>query len=321
MRASALNSVCIKGNKQCPIMSRTLSTCAVEVRYFTSCALKPLPQSTKRIPDGPSPLTITANTPRTHQVTHFSDRWPAQSFRKWIKDCCHPLRHAHKATLCYIASCKHWQATILQTHRKALRQIRATTGIINKDKQFKTPLHKPFKTVENLSRHVKTFQVYKDPSACTMASKAAQAELARKRCTPSSGVLVLPNTEVDSVAGVVEPSRDTHGYWPQKGASPFPKKGRLKAPADIHPGTQKQELEPKIEPNISQPCQSQRMCSRDENKRIKKWLHQLYQAMSNHVSNSIDLCRWSQPDTLRLVLWNHCPSQPKGSLMAQAHWP
>ena len=39
-------------------------------------------------------------------------------------------------------------------------------------------------------------QVYKDPSACTMASKAAQAELARKRCTPSSGVLVLPNTEV-----------------------------------------------------------------------------------------------------------------------------
>ena len=221
-------------------------------RYFTSCALKPLPQSTKRIPDGPSPLTITANTPRTHQVTHFSDLWPAQSFRKWIKDCCHPLRHAHKATLCYIASCKHWQATILQTHRKALRQIRATTGIINKDKQFKTPLHKPFKTVENLSRHVKTFQVYKDPSACTMASKAAQAELARKRCTPSSGVLVLPNTEVDSVAGVVEPSRDTHGYWPQKGASPFPKKGRLKAPADIHPGTQKQELAP----NTSQPCQS-----------------------------------------------------------------
>ena len=154
-----------------------------------------------------------------------------------------------------------------------------------------------------------------------MASKAAQAELARKRCTPSSGVLVLPNTEVDSVAEVVEPSRDTHGYWPQKGASPFPKKGRLKAPADIHPGTQKQELEPKIEPNISQPCQRQRMWSRDDNKRIKKRLHQLYQAMSNHVSNSIDLCRWSQPDTLRLVLWNHCPSQPKGSLMAQAHWP
>ena len=149
-----------------------------------------------------------------------------------------------------------------------------------------------------------------------MASKAAQAELARKRCTPSSGVLVLPNTEVDSVAGVVEPSRDTHGYWPQKGASPFPKKGRLKAPADIHPGTQKQELEPKIEPSISQPCQRKRMCSRDESKRIKKRLHQLYQAMSNHVSNSIDLCRWSQPDTLRLVLWNHCPSQPKGSLMS-----
>ena len=72
-----------------------------------------------------------------------------------------------------------------------------------------------------------------------MASKAAQAELARKRCTPSSGVLVLPNTEVDSVAEVVEPSRDTHGYWPQKGASPFPKKGRLKAPADIHPQAHK----------------------------------------------------------------------------------
>ena len=59
--------------------------------YFTSCALKPLPQSTERIPDGPSPLIITANTPRTHQVTHFSDLWPAQSFRKWIKDCCHPF--------------------------------------------------------------------------------------------------------------------------------------------------------------------------------------------------------------------------------------
>ena len=157
----------------------------------------------------------------------------------------------HYATL-QVASIDKRQFFKLQTHRKALRQIRATTGIINKNKQFKTPLHKPFKTVENLSRHVKTFQVYKDPSACTMASKAAQAELARKRCTPSSGVLVLPNMEVDSVAGLVEPSRDTHGYWPQKGVSPFPKKGRLKAPADIHPGTQKQELAP----NTSQPCQS-----------------------------------------------------------------
>ena len=38
----------------------------------------------------PSPLTITANTPRAHQVTHFSDLWLALSFRKWIKDCCHP---------------------------------------------------------------------------------------------------------------------------------------------------------------------------------------------------------------------------------------
>ena len=97
--------------------------------YFTSCALKPLPQSTERIPDGPSPLIITANTPRTHQVTHFSDLWPAQSFRKWIKDCCHPFTACtqsymklHEATWSYIG-CKHWQATIPQTHRKTLRQI------------------------------------------------------------------------------------------------------------------------------------------------------------------------------------------------------
>ena len=30
-------------------------------------------------------------------------------------------------------------------------------------------------------------------------------------------VLVLPNMEVDSVAREIEPSRDTHGYWPQRG--------------------------------------------------------------------------------------------------------
>ena len=41
----------------------------------------------------PSPLTITANTPRAHQLTHFGDLWLALSFRKWIKDCCHPGWH------------------------------------------------------------------------------------------------------------------------------------------------------------------------------------------------------------------------------------
>ena len=57
----------------------------------------------------PSPLTITANTPRAHQSTHFGDLRLALSFRKWIKDCCHPGWHY----VAYVCQASHWETNSL----------------------------------------------------------------------------------------------------------------------------------------------------------------------------------------------------------------
>ena len=123
------------------------------------------------------------------------------------------------------------------------------------------------------------------------------------------------------MAGVVEPSRDTHGYWPQ-GTSPFPKEGRSKAPAnnkamayhglqDIKDKHAQRTVQTKHIPskvkNVTYRKKSH-ICQRtDQHKRLQ---HTSYHT-SSRIRTGNEQCLWFQPATLRLTLSNHCPSQTK----------
>ena len=163
---------------------------------------------------------------------------------------------------------------------------------------------------------LRSAQVYKDPFfACTMASKAAWTELARKRCTLWRAVLVLPNMEVDSVAREIEPSRDTHGYWPQRGFTVS--KGRTFESSCKHLPARQRHI------TITPTTQD----AQDVEASPSHLLHQQYPSISVNIRQCLLPCLtmimtcWDncavkfQPAALRLVLSNRCPSHLKGSLM------
>ena len=119
-----------------------------------------------------------------------------------------------------------------------------------------------------------------------------------------------------------------------KGASPFPKEGRLKAPANTF---QQGKRHITIRPTRTHPCRS------GSQNAMKMWKQVRQTCCTNnigqHLSISVNVHRcvllfctmimtcWDncavkfQPATSRLVLSNRCPSQLKGCPTTQAHWP
>ena len=164
---------------------------------------------------------------------------------------------------------------------------------------------------------LRSAQVYKDPVfACTMASKAAWAELTRKRCT------LLKSS----------PGSPQHGSWfCGKRDWTFQRHARLLTTKGLHRFQRKDVWKllqtPSSKANRHITITPTTQDAQDVEASPSHLLHQQYPSISVNIRQCLLPCLtmimtcWDkcavkfQPAALRLVLSNRCPSHLKGSLM------